>query len=129
MRKDEGRRDNAKTERRSAWQWKSCDGYLGRQCDGTSCFSAYLLLFSPGKLRILLPLCTASSRGAVDARSQCCVEGIGSGGFSALWLRGIFSAASTAVVPLVMRRGLCWELQEFGQAAKLFAEAVRKGKL
>lgn len=49
--------------------------------------------------------------------------------FPFLWLRGIFRAVSTAAVPLVVIRSLCWELQGLGQAARLLLQKqVRRRK-
>lgn len=47
--------------------------------------------------------------------------------FCFLWLGGMFSAVSTAAVPLVAKRGLCWELQGLGQAARFTCRSKWEG--
>lgn len=47
--------------------------------------------------------------------------------FCFLRLGGIFNAVSTAAVPLVVKSGLCWELQGLGQADRLTCRSKGKG--
>lgn len=84
---------------------------------GVRSFSVYQQVEDPIAL-----VCCLKPGGSRCHKSVLCWENREWWFLSALWFRGVFSAASTAAVLLVMIRKLHWEFQEFGQAAKLFLQ-------